>query len=70
MDFSKYGLKEGVINFLKVLGYVAVSAIITYLIGYVAQFQNDSTYAIVYVIVNPVLAFLKTWLETKAPKKK
>lgn len=70
MDFSKYGLKEGVINFLKVIGYIASSAIITYLIGEVANFQNDATYAYVYVIVNPILAFLKTWLETKVPKKR
>lgn len=68
MDFGLKGLKEGFLKALKVLLWIAVSGAITAIIGYVAQFQNDTTYGVVYLIVNPVLMWLKTWVETKTPK--
>ncbi len=69
MDVSFYGVKEGLVKALKVVGWVAASGAVTALISYSATLNTTET-AVVYAIVNPLLVFLKTWLETKSPIKK
>lgn len=69
MDFTSAGLKEGLVKALKVVGWVAASGAVTALISYTATLNTAET-AAVYAIVNPLLVFLKTWLETKSPIKK
>lgn len=69
MDFTSAGLKEGLVKALKVVGWVAASGAVTALISYSATLNTTET-AVVYAIVNPLLVFLKTWLETNSPIKK
>ena len=69
MDFTSAGLKEGLVKALKVVGWVAASGAVTALISYSATLNTTET-AVVYAVVNPLLVFLKTWLETNSPIKK
>jgi hypothetical protein len=69
MDVSSAGVKEGLIKALKVVGWIAASGAVTALISYTATLNTTET-AIVYAIVNPLLVFIKTWLDSKCPIKK
>lgn len=69
MDFSVAGVKEGLIKFAKIVLYVAISGALTALIDYFKPLTTGE-FGVVYVAINGLLGFLKTWVMTKRVDKK
>jgi len=70
MDFSKYGIKEGAIKAVKIIGYVAASGAIVAIAQTFSGGQIDlKKFLIVAAVgaVNALLGFLQTWLSAHQP---
>ena len=66
MYFNQAGLKEGAIKLLKVLGWVALSAVITKLAEVVTQWQpTTADWVVAQGVINAVLVGLVKWVSTK-----
>ena len=66
MYFNQAGLKEGAIKLLKVLGWVALSAVVAELISTVADWKPTTIeFVALQGVINAILAGAKLWLETK-----
>jgi len=70
MDFSRYGIKEGLIKGLKVAVYVAVSGAVTALAAKLAEYnvnQMQIEYGIGIMVANALIAGIREWLITIKP---
>lgn len=64
--FNANGIKEGAIKMLIVAGYIALSGAITALISWSTDMQaTGGQWAIIWSVVNMLLAGLQKWLSTK-----
>lgn len=70
-DFSKYGIKEGIIRFLKVVGWYALSGALAGVAVILAKYHpTEGQYLAVLAIaaINSVLAGIEKWLSTHKPQ--
>jgi len=71
MDFSKYGIKEGLIKALKVAGYVAVSGAVAALAAKLDGYDVSKMqvyYGLGIMAANAIIAGIKEWLATHNPE--
>ena len=70
MDFSKYGSKEALIKFAKIVGYYALSGAIVSLASALKGYtpSNDDIIAVVLVMIaNATISAISKWVTTKKP---
>jgi hypothetical protein len=71
LDFSKYGIKEAIIKFGKILGWYAASGLLAGAYAIIANYHpTESQYMAVLIIasINSALAGLSKWLTTHKPQ--
>ncbi len=71
MDFSKYGITDGLIKAGKVALYVAVSGAITALAAELAKYDVSKVqieYGLGIMVANAIIAGVREWLTTHKPE--